>query len=57
MLKDVQNKDYLEKPVAVHRNDDLSAIWDFQVVTHPSRNEKSEYDLIIASDSGLVSLV
>jgi len=29
MLKDVQNKDYLEKPVAVHRNDDLSAIWDF----------------------------
>ena len=54
ILKDSQGNDYLEKPIAVYRNDDLSAIWDFSIIQNPLRQQANQYDVLVASDSGQV---
>ena len=45
----------MDKPIAVYRNDDFSAIWDFSVIENPARQQAEQYDVIIASDSGQVN--
>ena len=54
MLQDSQGNDYLEKPIAVYRNDDLSAIWDFAVVDNPESLGPNHFDVLAACDSGEV---
>jgi hypothetical protein len=57
LLRDSQGNTYLEKPIAVYRNSDLSAIWDFAIISNPARQQQAEYDVLIANDSGEVKHV
>jgi len=56
ILKDSQGNKYLDKPIAVFRNTDLSTIWDFAIVESSltGKQAESHYDVILASDSGEV---
>lgn len=56
VLKDSQQNLYLERPVAVYRNPDLSAIWDLAVIDVTGLTQNA-YSVIAASDSGEVKLI